>query len=106
MDSTCLGTLHEIVSSHSDTVDLQGVSTTVRELFEELSMTAVLKHISIRSSPLPADMALIETASLSPQEQGARILSAHESLSDISTENREQFAAVVDSLRADLDKNN
>ena len=52
---------------------------------------------------LPENMALIETASLTPQQQGARILSAHETLAALSDENREQFRAVVDSLRADLD---
>jgi serine phosphatase RsbU (regulator of sigma subunit)/anti-anti-sigma regulatory factor len=102
MDSTCLGTLHEIVTSHPDAVDLQGVSADVRKLFEELSMTSVLEHISSEDTPLPRDMAAIDAMNLSPQQQGARILSAHETLASLSVENREQFRAVVDSLRADL----
>ncbi len=102
MDSTCLGTLHELVKSYPDTVDLQRVSDAVRRNFEELSMSAVLEHIRPDSSPLPDNMATIETASLTPQQQGARILSAHETLASLSEENLEQFRAVVDSLRADL----
>ena len=102
MDSTCLGTLHEIVTSHPDSVDLQGVSPEVRKLFEELSMSAVLEQLSADTRALPAEMAVIETASLTPQQQGERILSAHETLASLSDENQEQFRAVVDSLRADL----
>ena len=37
-------------------------------------------------------------------EQGARMLSAHETLSSLSEENRELFLNVVESLRSDLDQ--
>ncbi len=102
MDSTCLGTIHEIVSANGDSVDLQGVSAEVRKLFEELSMNAVLDRIQPEARPLPDAMTAIETASLTPRQQGARILSAHETLASLSEENQEQFRAVVDSLRTDL----
>ncbi len=102
MDSTCLGTLHELVTSNPDTVDLQGVSAELRQLFEELSMAAVMAHISETASPLPATMSAICATALSPQQQGARILSAHETLASLSPENEEQFRSVVASLRVDL----
>ncbi|MBN7796640.1 SpoIIE family protein phosphatase [Parahaliea mediterranea] len=102
LDSTCLGTLHEIVTANPDALELQGVSGAVRGLFEELSMRAVLAHIRQDARPLPENMALIDGASLSPQQQGARILSAHEALAGLSEENRTQFQGVVDSLRSDL----
>jgi sigma-B regulation protein RsbU (phosphoserine phosphatase) len=102
MDSTCLGTLHEIVVSHPGSVELQGVSDAVRKLFEELSMSAVLDNIQSSMRPLPENMAVIQTTTLTPQQQGARILSAHETLLALSDANEEQFRAVVDSLRADL----
>lgn len=104
MDSTCLGTLHEIVTSNPDQVHLQGVTPALRQLLEELSMTAVLAHILDATQALPDEMIEISAAMLSPQQQGARILSAHESLAALSEENREQFRGVVDSLRADLQK--
>jgi phosphoserine phosphatase RsbU/P len=104
MDSTCLGTLHEIVTAHPDSVTLQAVSDQVRELFNELSMIAVLDHICAQALPLPSGMTAIEGSNLGAEQQGARILSAHETLSALSEGNRDQFRAVVDSLRADLDK--
>jgi sigma-B regulation protein RsbU (phosphoserine phosphatase) len=102
MDSTCLGTLHEIVTSNPDTVRLQGVGEVVRNLFDELSMSAVLNHISSDIHSLPEPMTLIEATNLSPHQQGARILRAHETLASLSDDNQDQFRAVVDSLRADL----
>jgi serine phosphatase RsbU (regulator of sigma subunit)/ABC-type transporter Mla MlaB component len=102
LDSTCMGTLHEIVTSHQESVALQGVTESVRKLFEELSMTAVLDHIRDDREVLPEDMSLVATTSLSPRQQGERILSAHEILASLSEENEAQFRAVVDSLRSDL----
>ncbi len=102
MDSTCLGTLHEIVTGNPDQVYLQGVPAVVHQLFEELSMASVLAHILDTAQTLPDEMIEISAATLSPQQQGQRILSAHESLAELSEDNREQFKGVVDSLRADL----
>jgi ABC-type transporter Mla MlaB component len=102
MDSTCLGTLHEIVTSHPEAVELQGVSEDVRKLFDELSMSAVLAHIRDETRAVPENLEVIESANLSPRQQGERILSAHETLASISEANQEQFHAVVESLRADL----
>jgi serine phosphatase RsbU (regulator of sigma subunit)/ABC-type transporter Mla MlaB component len=102
MDSTCLGTLYEIVVSNPGAVELQGVSSGVRGLFDELSMTAVLDVIGAGERPLPDTMTEMQASPLTPQQQGARILSAHETLLHLSEENEEQFRAVVDSLRADL----
>ncbi len=102
LDSTCLGTLHEIVTARPDAVTLQGVDKAVLGLFEELSMSTVLKHVRADHLELPGEMCIVHTASLTPHQQGARILSAHETLSSLSEGNRDQFRAVVDSLRADL----
>lgn len=105
LDSTCLGTLHEIVTSNPDAVALQGAPDAVRKLFEELNMRAVQAHIRQDASPLPGEMTVIDAASLSPQQQGARILRAHEALAALSDQNRAQFQGVVDSLRSDLADN-
>lgn len=102
LDSTCLGTLHEIVTSYPDALELQGVPDAVHKLFEELSMRAVQAHIHEDARALPGEMRVIDTASLSPQQQGARILKAHEVLAGLSEQNRTQFQSVVDSLRSDL----
>ena len=102
MDSTCLGTLHEIVATDPEVVVLQRVPAVVHQLFDELSMTRVLQHISDRPRPLPEDLYPVDPVTLNPQQQGARILSAHESLAALSAENRQQFKGVIDSLRSDL----
>jgi serine phosphatase RsbU (regulator of sigma subunit)/ABC-type transporter Mla MlaB component len=102
MDSTCLGTLYETVTANPGSVEIQGVAEHLRDLFDELSMAAVLNSVIADARPLPASMTALAPTPLSPEEQGSRILSAHETLLDLSEENEEQFRAVVDSLRADL----
>lgn len=105
MDSTCLGTLHEIVTSRPDSVILQRIPAGIRALFEELSMESVLSHASPSHEPLPEVMEPLRQAEIDPAQQGARMLSAHETLASLSPENREKFRGVVDSLRADLGQN-
>ncbi|MBR9910125.1 MAG: SpoIIE family protein phosphatase [Gammaproteobacteria bacterium] len=102
MDSTCLGTLHEIVMSQPDAVQLQRMSDSIRALFEELCMDAVLSHASPSHEPLPEAMEPLQLVEIDAAGQGARMLSAHETLASLSSENREKFQGVVDSLRADL----
>ena len=104
LDSTFLGTLHEIVMSRPDVVNLQRVPAKIRALFEELSMEGVLSHLSLSSDPLPEAMEPLQRADVDVAEQGARMLSAHETLASLSEENRELFLDVVESLRSDLDR--
>jgi CheY-like chemotaxis protein len=103
LDSTCLGTLHEVVMSHPDAVSLQRLPANIRQQFEELSMQGVLSHTSEEFDPLPEQMLPLQQADVDAARQGARMLSAHETLASLSPENREVFQGVVDSLRADLD---
>jgi hypothetical protein len=48
----------------------------------------------------------LQNIELDAAEQGARMLSAHETLASLSEENRELFHDVVKSLRSDLDQVN
>lgn len=104
LDSTCLGTLHELVAEHPDAVNLQRVPERIRKLFDELSMRNVMEHILESVEEIPEDMEILLSGKLAPDQQGQRILKAHETLAALSEGNREQFAAVVESLRADLAK--
>jgi serine phosphatase RsbU (regulator of sigma subunit) len=104
LDSTCLGTLHEIVVSRPDAVNLQRLPDNIREMFDELSMDVVLNHAGSEYDPLPQDMQPLQRADADAAQQGARMLSAHETLASLSPENREVFQGVVESLRADLDQ--
>ncbi|TNF90808.1 MAG: hypothetical protein EP301_00540 [Gammaproteobacteria bacterium] len=104
LDSTFLGTIHEIVMARPDVVKLQRVSGKIRALFEELSMDGVLNHTSLTSDPLPEKMEPLQSATTDTTEHGKRMLSAHETLASLSPENREVFQQVLDSLRADLEQ--
>lgn len=103
LDSTFLGTLNEIVMSRPDAVQLQRVPAKIQALFDELSMDAVLSHMSLVNDPLPEDMKPLQRVEVDTTTHGARMLSAHETLSSLSEENRELFLDVVESLRSDLD---
>lgn len=102
LDSTCLGTLHEIVMCLPGDVQLQFLPARIQEMFVELSMDGVLRHSSADGIPLPKNMLPLLNTEVDPARQGALMLSAHETLAALSPENREQFQGVVDSLRADL----
>jgi serine phosphatase RsbU (regulator of sigma subunit) len=102
LDSTFLGTLHEIVMSRPEDVQIQRVPAKIEALFEELSMDGVLNHTSLVHEPLPEDMEPLHRDEVDAAEQGERMLSAHEALSSLSEENREVFRDVVESLRSDL----
>jgi len=102
LDSTFLGTLHEIVSLRPDAVKVQRLPPRIRGLFEELSMEGVLNHCALVNDPLPAEMEAINQKNEEAADQGERILSAHETLASLSPQNREVFRNVIESLRSDL----
>jgi serine phosphatase RsbU (regulator of sigma subunit) len=102
LDSTFLGTVHEVVTSAPHAVRLQRVTPPVRALFEELDMQGVLAHTSLTFEPLPETMTPLTRADADAEQQGQRMLRAHEILASLSDENREQFRDVVDSLRKEL----
>jgi serine phosphatase RsbU (regulator of sigma subunit)/anti-anti-sigma regulatory factor len=99
MDSTCLGTVHELVARGG--VVLAGVTTSVRALFEELSMQQVLAAIR-EDIPAAPELYALGTGSDRAVVQ-KRILQAHEALSALSERNREEFKDVVESLRSEQD---
>ena len=99
MDSTCLGTVHELVARGG--VVLTGVASAVRALFEELSMQQVLSAIR---EDVPAAPELYSLGARGDQPAvHRRILRAHEALSALSEHNREEFKEVVESLRGEQD---
>ncbi len=99
MDSTSLGTIHELAVHHD--LQIQGVEPPIRELFDELSMQAVLSRIREKEE-------LPEMHPLAMPEEGGtasplRILRAHEVLAELSTRNQEKFQQVVDALRSEIE---
>ena len=97
MDSTCLGTVHELVARGG--VALAGVKPSVRALFEELSMQQVLDAIREDLPAAPEMFALSGGSNQAAVQK--RILQAHEALSGLSERNREEFQDVVTSLRGE-----
>lgn len=98
LDSTFLGTIHQLVNESRGTVELQNVPKPLLQAFEELSMAKVLE--TVRSEPLR----LPPMRPLSPGAEvdagRARVLEAHEALMRLSVRNREKFSKVVEMLRA------
>jgi serine phosphatase RsbU (regulator of sigma subunit) len=97
LDSTFLGTVHELVARGR--VTLVGVMPAVRALFEELSMEQVLAHIRDDQPATPELYALGGEGD--PSMARKRILRAHEALSALSERNEEEFRDVIQSLRDD-----
>jgi len=100
LDSTFLGTVHELVARGN--VVVTGVTPAVRALFEELSMDQVLAAIRDDIPPAPELFALGTASDVAAGR--SRILHAHEALSELSDRNREEFRGVVESLRGTKDR--
>jgi serine phosphatase RsbU (regulator of sigma subunit) len=99
LDSTMLGTLHELVvrAASRGSLRLQNVGAPIGALFAELAMTDVLSDIMSNPRPTPANM-----VELRPKDDGAAVglvLHAHELLAQLSASNAAQFQPVVDLLR-------
>lgn len=102
LDSTILGTLHELVEwarAHDAELVLQRVPETVLEAFRELSMNVVLEHITDAPVDAPEQTREVPVTEHSRAAHQHRLLRAHEVLSELSQENREEFAAVIRALK-------
>ena len=107
LDSTMLGTLHEVVKraeAVEASLSLQNVPAALADAFQELSMQAVLAHIRDEPLPVPAERERLDVPQPDVQRQRARLLKAHEELAALSLENEAQFGVVVDALRAEGDE--
>lgn len=100
LDSTFLGTIHEIVDRADAAgvpVGLYGVTPQIAGLFDELGMGRVLAHRVEDAPPVPQQWVSLQEASSSEASQ-RRILRAHETLAALNEQNREQFAKVIEYL--------
>ena len=108
MDSTLLGTLHELTLRATDAgqrLTLQNVTEPLVESFKELSMREVLDHIAEEAIALPPGFREIDLHATHGPRQQQRLLKAHEMLAELSDGNREQFGGVVETLRQELGEN-
>lgn len=100
LDSTMLGTLHEIVTrtERGSSLCIHNVCEEIRRLFEELAMMKVLRCVVAGSEPLPTVMRSLRVNGVAGAEP--LVLHAHELLAELSMRNSEQFAPVIEALRA------
>jgi serine phosphatase RsbU (regulator of sigma subunit)/anti-anti-sigma regulatory factor len=105
LDSTFLGTIHELVRVGRDAgveVCLQALPAALRGCFEELSMRLVLGCVQETEAPPPTEWTPLPRKKLSDPLTQQRLLRAHETLASLSEQNREEFRGVIESLRAEL----
>jgi serine phosphatase RsbU (regulator of sigma subunit)/anti-anti-sigma regulatory factor len=106
LDSTFLGTIHELVSRHDAegdaSMELVGVTPAVRHEFEELGMERVLRAASDAPVERPAEMQPLSAERGPASDSRLRVLRAHEALAALSARNQERFLAVVETLRSEL----
>ncbi|MDA1076390.1 MAG: STAS domain-containing protein, partial [Proteobacteria bacterium] len=107
MDSTILGTLHELsvnAVSQKRHIQIQNVSPALRASFEELSMTVVMKHIASVPEQVPEGLTPLDLSMSQLERQQQRLLKAHEALSALSQENQAQFESLLETLRSEMDE--
>jgi DNA-binding NtrC family response regulator len=97
LDSTMLGTLHELVVRAEPRASLrvQSADENIRGLFEELAMTQVLTALAPNPRSVPATMIDLHAHGDDAQ---SLVLHAHELLADLSAKNAAQFQPVIDAL--------
>ncbi len=106
LDSTLLGTLHELMQQADAglvTARVQGASLALVDAFRELSMESVLNHLHTESVPIPENRSPLELPEADARGQKLRLLKAHEVLASLSRDNEEEFGTVVEAMREDVD---
>jgi len=103
LDSTMLGTLHELVTrgEPGPPFGLQSAGKEIRVLFAELAMTQVLCAVAPCARPAPR--AMTELRGRSDATTHDVVLHAHELLAELSASNAKQFQPVIDALRGNPD---
>ncbi len=105
MDSTILGTLHELAErseSQGATMVIQNAAPDLQKAFDELSMEAVLCRVSDAAQPIPEPRTVLALPETDSRRQQQRLLKAHEVLARLSAENREEFEDVLKNIRSDI----
>ena len=105
LDSTLLGTLHELAiraKTAGTHISLQRVSPELVAAFEELSMRHLLGCVSREPVPVPAKRHKLDLTDISLNRQQARLLKAHEVLADLSGGRHVELNSVIETLRSEI----
>jgi phosphoserine phosphatase RsbU/P len=106
LDSTLLGTLHELAARAYDAkleFRLQGVAPPVAALFAELGMERMLDHMVRITLPLPRQMSTLTPIDPDAHARWLRILKAHESLAALNDRNHREFDPLLQILRKEVE---
>ncbi len=106
LDSTLLGTLHELATRAYDAkleFRLQGVAPPVEALFAELGMDRMLDHMVRITLPLPRQMATLTPIDPDSHARWLRILKAHECLAALNDRNHREFDPLLQLLRKEVE---
>lgn len=109
LDSTLLGTLHELVVRAEKTgvpIRLQQASPELVAAFEELSMQQVLGCFLEEPIPLPAERHKLDLIDISQSQHQARLLKAHNVLAELSEDNQSEFTSLIETLRVEIEPDN
>ena len=100
MDSTFLGTLHELaaMAGAKGTLILQRMSPAVARLCDDLGLAGVLSLVAPAARPLPASFSPLAPPPASTRRARERVLAAHELLATLSDDNRRRFSGVIEEL--------
>ncbi len=106
LDSTLLGTLHELVEGSAASaapVRVQNASREITVAIEELSMGSVRAALDAPPLPLPprSEWRALEP-SVPSDRQRLRVVEAHETLAGLSEANRERFGALAEALLREI----
>ncbi|MFU8817363.1 MAG: SpoIIE family protein phosphatase [Pseudomonadales bacterium] len=103
LDSTMLGTLHELVqraAARGSRLSIQNVGPSLEEAFRELSMGVVLERMVGDALPVPEQRRQVRLPQHSSGVHQERLLRAHQVLAELSEENRKEFNPVIEALRS------
>jgi hypothetical protein len=104
LDSTLLGTLHELVIRAEEagvSLHLQWVSPDLLEAFEELSLNQVIARVLDTPRPSPGARTRLPLTDVSQERQRARLLKAHEVLAELNAANRADLDNLINTLRSE-----
>ena len=105
LDSTFLGTIHEVLvtaAKHSLHTDIQGTLPDIRQQFEELGMDKVLERLTSQMRPLPVQMSPLGSTSTGDLTSAQRMLDAHKALASLDEHNRDEFRQLIEALQGEV----
>jgi hypothetical protein len=105
LDSTFLGTIHQLCAlAERAGVEfrLQGVTSPVEQLFQELGMDDVIDHMAPCMLPLPTNMKPLCPGDLDRSASARFVLRAHERLAALNVRNAREFDPLLTQLRREI----